>query len=56
MVESEQPADIKQKQEIVRSGFRLSYPGNWKVDTASEDYDPDHISASTAQAQAWSCS
>jgi hypothetical protein len=41
--EPRQAADIEQKQEIVRSEFRLSFPGNWKVNTASENYDPDHV-------------
>ena len=32
----EHPAKLK------RPAFSLSYPGNWFVDDADEDYDPDH--------------
>ncbi len=31
----------KNTQELVRDKFRLSYPANWKIDTADKDYDPD---------------
>ena len=38
----EVPADVKQPNKIERGKFRLHYPGNWTIDTADEEYDPDH--------------
>lgn len=42
MVEQEQPARTQHPREIVRERFELRYPENWTIDTADEDYDPDH--------------
>ncbi len=41
LVESEAPADVDHPVALERRGFALSYPGNWTIDTADEDYDPD---------------
>ena len=43
LAETEQPADVRSPQRIERARFRLAYPGNWSVDEADEDYDPDHL-------------
>ena len=37
----ERCADIKNKKSVNRPRFRLDYPGNWKLDTSDEDFDPD---------------
>jgi hypothetical protein len=37
----EQPADVAKPHHLVRNGFRLDYPGNWRIDSDDEDYDPD---------------
>ena len=35
------PPDLKNARTLDRPGFTLQYPGNWKIDTADPDYDPD---------------
>ncbi len=40
---SEEPADVSRPQTISRKTFKMQYPGNWKLDTKGEDYDPDHL-------------
>jgi len=35
------PADTARPRSIDRAGFSLDYPGNWTIDSADEDYDPD---------------
>jgi hypothetical protein len=42
LFESEHQANVSQKKNLVGNGFRLSYPGNWKVDTEDKNYDKDH--------------
>jgi len=37
----EVPADTATPRSIDRMGFSLQYPGNWTIDRADEDYDPD---------------
>jgi hypothetical protein len=39
----EQPANVSQSRQLVRDAFRVDYPGNWQIDSADEDYDPDHL-------------
>jgi hypothetical protein len=36
------PPDLDNTRRIEREGFSLNYPGNWEVDVADEDYDPDY--------------
>lgn len=43
LVSTERRADVKDKKSIVRPAFTLQHPGNWKVDTEDEDYDPNHM-------------
>ena len=43
LAETEEPADVGAPKPIVRERFRLQYPGNWRIDEADEDYDPDHL-------------
>ena len=43
LASEEEPADVDHPKKIVREGFRLEYPGNWQIDTADADYDPDHL-------------
>ena len=35
------PADVKNPKTLDRDGFTLQYPGNWTIDTADPDYNPD---------------
>lgn len=42
-VSSEEMADTATTNTISRAAFELDFPGNWKIDTADEDYDPDHL-------------
>jgi hypothetical protein len=42
LLSSEKPADVTQSQRLVRDSFELDYPGNWRIDTEDDDYDPDH--------------
>ena len=35
------PADIQHPREMASRYFSFKYPGNWKVDTTDQDYDPD---------------
>lgn len=42
MVTSERPADVSDPTFLDRPGFSLEYPSNWSVDTAADDYEPDH--------------
>lgn len=37
----EEAADVAKPQTIEREGFRLEFPGNWRVATEEDDYDPD---------------
>jgi hypothetical protein len=39
----EKKADVAKPQTLKRSAFELQIPGNWSVNTKSEDYDPDHF-------------
>jgi len=39
---SERPADVSNTTFLDRPGFSLEYPSNWSVDTAADDYDPNH--------------
>ncbi len=43
VLSSESPAETEKPQLITRKAFQLKYPRNWKVDTADEDYEPDHL-------------
>jgi hypothetical protein len=43
LVQTEQKADVRTAQPLVRERFRLEYPGNWTIDEEDEDYDPDHL-------------
>jgi len=43
LASSEQPADTTHPTTLTRAGYSLKYPGNWKIDTADSDYDPDHL-------------
>ncbi|MGH7289502.1 MAG: hypothetical protein ACREI8_15940 [Myxococcota bacterium] len=43
LVETEEHADVLAAKSIVRERFRLEYPGNWTIDEADDDYDPDHL-------------
>jgi hypothetical protein len=42
LFESEKKADVARPKTVDRPLFRFDYPGNWTIDTADEDYDPDH--------------
>ena len=42
MVRSEEPARVSEPKTIDRPNFRFEHAGNWTIDTADEDYDPDH--------------
>lgn len=42
LFEQEKPADVKNAVVLARPSFALKYPGNWKIDSTDEDYDPDH--------------
>ena len=35
------PADLQHPKTIASRYFTMKYPGNWKVDTTDQDYDPD---------------
>jgi hypothetical protein len=39
--QDERSADVDHPERLDRQTFRLQYPGNWKVDTAAADYNPD---------------
>ena len=39
----ERPADVNRPREIRREGFGLQYPGNWAIQAARAEYDPDHL-------------
>jgi hypothetical protein len=41
--EDEQAAEVAAPKTLERPGFELRYPQNWHVDTASANYDPDHM-------------
>jgi hypothetical protein len=41
LVQTEQQADVRAAQSIVRQRFHLEYPGNWTVDAEDEDVGPD---------------
>lgn len=41
----ERVADVTNPKRIERESFRVSYPGNWKIDTEDEDYDLDEAFA-----------
>jgi hypothetical protein len=43
LLQSEPVADVSSPQTIARAGFTLQFPGNWAIDTADADYDPDHM-------------
>lgn len=43
MVTSEAAANVRAPKSMKRGAFELEYPGNWKIDEADEDYDPDHL-------------
>ena len=43
MFSDEAPADVSRPRQMVRESFRLHYPGNWRIDSADGDYDPDHL-------------
>lgn len=43
LVEDETKADVSHPRELVRAGFQLKYPGNWKIDREDKDYDPDRL-------------
>jgi hypothetical protein len=40
---TEAPAEVSKPVTIDRPAFQLQYPGNWRVDTKDEDYDPDRM-------------
>lgn len=42
-LEDERSADVARPQRFERPRFRFQYPGNWKVDRADPDFDPDHL-------------
>lgn len=42
MMATEKPADVRQPRKLMRPGFVLRYPRNWKIDVEDEDHDPDH--------------
>src|SRR5688500_4870799 len=42
-VSNEEAADTGRTRTISRAAFEVDYPGNWKIDTVDEDYDPDHL-------------
>lgn len=42
LIEGEQAADVDNPRTIDRDTFSLEYPGNWKIETDADDYDPDH--------------
>ena len=39
--EVSQPADIRHTTEMTNRYFSMQYPGNWRIDTADPNYDPD---------------
>jgi hypothetical protein len=39
--EISEPADVQNAAEITNECLSLQYPGNWRIDTADPDYDPD---------------
>lgn len=43
MLSDEERADVSRPRQLVRQGFRLEYPGNWRIDSTDEDHDPDHL-------------
>ncbi len=43
LFQDEMKADLTHPQQLVRDGFELEYPSNWKIDTEDSDYDPDHM-------------
>lgn len=43
LVSTERKADVRDVKSIERPAFTVKHPGNWKVDTEDEDYDPDHM-------------
>ena len=43
MFATEQKADVGTTKSVSRDKFRFDYPGNWSIDTADEDYDPDSL-------------
>ena len=43
LAETEEKADVRSPRPFVRERFQLDYPGNWTIDEADEDYDPDHL-------------
>jgi len=51
VLERSAPADVATPRELVGARYRLSYPGNWRLDTADDDYDPDRTFDLNAPAQ-----
>lgn len=49
--ERARPADIRHPREMSSRYFSFKYPGNWKVDTADPDYDPENYFDIDAPAQ-----
>jgi hypothetical protein len=43
LAETEEKADVRSTRPFVRERFQFEYPGNWTIDEADEDYDPDHL-------------
>ena len=43
LADEEAPAQTDAPIRLARERFELSYPENWTIDTADEDYDPDHM-------------
>lgn len=43
LAQTEQQAETRTPQKLVRDRFELSYPGNWKIDVDDADYDPDQM-------------
>jgi|GEM_PF-1309535 len=43
LLSGEKAADLAHPQKLAREGYRLTFPGNWRVDTSDEEYDPDHF-------------
>lgn len=41
MLSTERQADTSNPKKLSRTSFELQYPSNWKIDTASDTYDPD---------------
>jgi hypothetical protein len=39
----ESRAEVDRPQSLERPRFRVEYPGNWKIDSDDEDYDPDGL-------------